>query len=280
MTHVVAADLSVAYSSPMSSDQRFSGDPEAAGDDRSAPGWQEADSQRFLDLGRIYTPRRDEIGTVVRDLIPAAIDDSFLGVDLGCGGGWLTEAILSHFAEARMLALDGSPAMLEAAARHLAPFGDRVMFRPFRLEDPSWIEASDEPLRCVVSSLVVHHLDGLGKQDLFRRVRERLEPGSALLICDLVEPTGPWGRHHMARAWDEEVERQSLELTGDLAAYEQFLADEWNLFDYPDPEVDKPSPLFEQLAWLREAGYEGVDAFWVRAGHAVYGGYKPEGAEA
>ena len=239
------------------------------------PGWQEADSAHFLDLGRIYTPRRGEIGAAFCDLIPAATDDPFLGVDLGCGGGWLTGVILRHFPAARMLALDGSPTMLEAAARTLAPFSDRVTFRPFRLEDPSWIAAVAGEVRSVVSSLAVHHLDGPGKQDLFRRVHERLEPGGALLLCDLVEPTGPWGRRHMARAWDEEVERQSLELTGDLAVYEQFQADEWNLFEHPDPEVDKPSPLFDQLSWLRDAGYEGVDAFWVRAGHAVYGGYRP-----
>src|SRR5688572_23581662 len=101
---------------------------------QSEPRWQESDSQHFLDLGRIYTPRRDEIATVFRDLIPAATDDEILGVELCCGGGWLTETILRHFTAARMLALDGSPAMLEAAATHLAEFGDRVEFREFRLE--------------------------------------------------------------------------------------------------------------------------------------------------
>ena len=35
-----------------------------------------------------------------------------------------------------------------------------------------------------------------------------------------------------------------------------------------------PSPLFDQLAWLSEAGFEPVDCFWLLAGHAVYGGYK------
>jgi hypothetical protein len=35
-----------------------------------------------------------------------------------------------------------------------------------------------------------------------------------------------------------------------------------------------PSPLSEQLVWLREAGFASVDCFWLRAGHAVYGGYR------
>ena len=241
-----------------------------------AAGWTEANSRAFLGTGRVVTPRRDEIGAVFRDLIPAASDEPFLAVDVGCGGGWLTETVLHHFVGARMLALDGSPTMLDAAARNLAPFGRRVTFRPFRLEDPGWVETIEENVRCFVSSLVIHHLDGPGKQDLYRRLFDRLEPGGALLVCDVLEPTGSHGRRHMARAWDAEVERQSLELTGDLAAFDRFRADEWNLFDHPDPDVDKPSTLPEQLRWLDEIGFTGVDAWWVRAGHAVFGGYKPE----
>src|SRR5688572_7830758 len=112
---------------------------DGAGDAVPEVGWREADSQLFLDVGRVYTPRRDEIATVFRDLIPAATDDPFLGVELCCGSGWLTEAILRHFPAARMLALDGSPAMLVAAAAHLSEFGDRVAFREFQLEADGWL---------------------------------------------------------------------------------------------------------------------------------------------
>ena len=77
----------------------------------------------------------------------------------------------------------------------------------------------------------------------------------------------------MARTWDKEVKRQSLEFAGDLRAYEQFVESQWNYFDYPDPG-DKPSSVAEQIRWLEEAGFTGVDVFWAMAGHAVYGGYK------
>jgi hypothetical protein len=43
-------------------------------------------------------------------------------------------------------------------------------------------------------------------------------------------------------------------------------------YRHPDP-LDRPSGLFEQLRWLAEAGFTGVDCFWMSAGHAVYGGY-------
>jgi len=44
-------------------------------------------------------------------------------------------------------------------------------------------------------------------------------------------------------------------------------------YRFPDP-ADSPSPLFDQLVWPRDAGYEGTDCFWMRAGHAIYGGFK------
>jgi hypothetical protein len=34
-----------------------------------------------------------------------------------------------------------------------------------------------------------------------------------------------------------------------------------------------PDRVFEQLRWLEEAGFRAMDCFWMRAGHAVYGGY-------
>jgi hypothetical protein len=39
--------------------------------------------------------------------------------------------------------------------------------------------------------------------------------------------------------------------------------------------MDKPSTLPEQLRWMEEAGFEEVDVFWARAGHALLGGYRP-----
>ena len=128
----------------------------------------------------------------------------------------------------------------------------------------------------MVSSLVVHHLDGDGKRRLFADLHTRLEPGGALLICDVVEAANAWGLRHMARSWNDEVERQSLEMRGNRRAFDRFIADKWNFHEFPDPDdvVDKPSRLVDQLEWLRDAGFTGIDVFWARAGHALFGGYR------
>jgi|SRR5215211_583645 len=239
-------------------------------------GWVETDSELFASLGEVFTPGREEIERTLLDHIPAERDEPFLAVEVGCGQGWLSEAVLRRFLGARVLALDGSPAMLRAAGGLLAPYGERVELRPFRLEDPTWISVIEGPVRCFLSSLVIHHLDGAGKRELFRGLREKLEAGGALLYADVIEARSEIGRRHMARAWDEEVRQRSLRLMGDESAYRAFAARDWNMYEHPDP-ADKPSGTAEQLRWLEEAGYVGADVPWARAGHVVFCAYEPAG---
>lgn len=238
-------------------------------------GWLETDSEIFATLGEVFVPGREEILRTILDHVPAAAGEAFLAVDIGCGGGWLSGAVLERFPGARVLALDGSSEMLQRAGELLAPYKERVGLRAFRLEDPDWPSGIGGPVRCFVSSLVLHHLDGKGKRGLFGKLLEKLEPGGALLYADLVEPRSEIGRRHLARAWNEETKRRSLKLTGDERAYRTFAEQQWNWYEHPDP-MDQPSSISEQLRWLEEAGFEGVDVPWARAGHAVFCAYSPE----
>ena len=90
-----------------------------------------------------------------------------------------------------------------------------------------------------------------------------------MVIADLVQPATPAAHALAAKAWDEAVRRRSLELAGGLAPYEEFGRRGWNLYAIPEPDpIDHPSPLFDQLRWLSEAGLTGVDVYWMQAGHA------------
>lgn len=45
----------------------------------------------------------------------------------------------------------------------------------------------------------------------------------------------------------------------------------------PDP-IDQPSALFDQIKWLEAAGLTSVDVHWLKAGHAIFSGFKTEQA--
>lgn len=94
-------------------------------------------------------------------------------------------------------------------------------------------------------------------------------------MMDLAESISDRTKGIFAGQWYDAVRDQSLEKTGELKAFEFFRDDGWNFYDVEVPdELDQPSRLIDQLIWLKEAGFREADCFWMRAGHAVFGGYK------
>ncbi|MBI1881058.1 MAG: hypothetical protein HYR94_23000 [Chloroflexi bacterium] len=167
----------------------------------------------------------------------------------------------------------GSAEMRSRTAGRLSAFGSRARVEPFdlyRIDD--WLSCL-EGVDCVVSSLVLHHLDGVEKQRLFVAIGERLSPRGALLIADLIQPQRPEASELFAATWDQSAKAQVQAKADSGHLFEQFVKAEWNYYYFPDP-VDKPSPLFDQLTWLKAAGFAVADCFWLQAGHAIYGGYK------
>jgi trans-aconitate methyltransferase len=240
--------------------------------------WDESASHTFLDTANLFVPARAEQMATIVGLIPAARDEAFTVVELGSGEGALAREVLTAFPHCHYLALDGSAAMREHARAALTEYGDRLELHPFELAQTDWRGELPQPLRCVVSSLVIHHLPGPGKQQLFSDLATRLELGGALLIADIVEPESARVAQVYAEQYDALVREQSLALYGNLSGFERFQEQRWNYFAYDygaGPESgDYPSPLANQLTWLHAAGFATADAFWLRAGHAVYGGYK------
>jgi tRNA (cmo5U34)-methyltransferase len=84
--------------------------------------------------------------------------------------------------------------------------------------------------------------------------------------------TPPSGVDLAAFEWDEAVKERAMAIDGNLSAFNFFAQQHWNTYRYPDP-VDKPSRLPDQLKWLEQAGFVDVDVYWMRAGHAIYGGF-------
>ncbi|HLW60297.1 MAG TPA: class I SAM-dependent methyltransferase [bacterium] len=251
----------------------------AAGERNDPARWTEADSEHFAELEEVIVPSRGEQLATIRDLIPAGPDEEFTVAELGAGDGTLASWVLERFPRCRYLALDGSAAMRERARVRLAPFAPRVEIRHFELARADWRRTLPQPLRCVVSALVVHHLSAEGKRALFTDLAARLEGGGALLIADLVEAAGPRAAGLFAAQWDGAVRDQSAGRPGGQRAFERFTVGGWNNYrlDTPDP-VDQPSRLIDQLDWLRGAGFSVVDCFWMRAGHAIFGGYRGRAA--
>ena len=235
------------------------------------PGGHEADWRTYRAMAPAAVPSRAEQIATLLTLCPFQQDDSFRAVELGAGEGHLSQALLELFPNASVLALDGSFEMLELARARLGRFGARGRTDTFDLKSEDWLPAVDGA-DLVISSLCLHHLNDDGKRSLFAALKLRLSERGALLIADLVAPRRAEAKRLFAETWDHAAEQQSLSETGSGELFDLFVDTEWNIYRYPDP-MDTPSPLFDQLQWLESAGFHGVDCFWMRAAHAIYGGF-------
>ncbi len=209
-------------------------------------------------------------------LIPGDRDEEFNVVELGAGDGALASTVMSSFPNCNVLAMDGSDLMRERLEALPESRTGRLQTADFDLADAEWPTRLPTPLRCVLASLIVHHLDGVeGKKRLFSSVASRLEPGGAFIIVDLVEPASSQARDTYVRQWDEGVRLRIEQSEEGPKAYDIFREHRWNFYEDPNPDpYDQPSPLLDQLNWLRDTGFSGVDCFWMYAGHAIFGGYK------
>jgi len=234
--------------------------------------WSEADSQDYRNLARYAVPERERQIAIITRLVEAANVPGDV-LDLCCGEGFLTHAIMAALPTTRLLAYDGSEAML-AETRKGAPDPDRVTVKLIDLARSDWRTFSP-PLRAAVSSLAIHHLDGREKRQLFADLHAAIAPGGVFVLADLVEPAQTIGTRISADLWDEETRRRALDADGEATGFEIFERAEWNYFRYGDDSgMDRPSTLTDHLDWLREAGFDGVDVHWLVAGHAIISAWR------
>lgn len=112
--------------------------------------------------------------------------DGLRVLDLGCGPGDFTVRVARAVPGAEVVGVDGSAAMLDAAAPTLAAADDvvdRVRLRRRLLPDD---ELAGERWDVVVSNSLLHHLADPGV--LWRTVRDCAVPGAPVFVSDLRRP--------------------------------------------------------------------------------------------
>jgi trans-aconitate 2-methyltransferase len=112
-------------------------------------------------------------GEAVLDRLPLAGDERVL--DAGCGSGRVTELLAGRLPRGRVVALDGSPAMVETARQRLARFGDRVEYVVADLGGPLPIE----PVDAILSTATFHWVPD--HDALFRNLAAILLPRGRLV---------------------------------------------------------------------------------------------------
>ena len=141
------------------------------------------DPESYLELMREEVPQYERLQDEMAAATAGA--EARRVLELGTGTGETARRVLAVHPAAQLVGIDESPGMLEAARSSLDPA--RVRLVEGRLQDP----LPDGPWDLVVSCLAVHHLDGEGKADLFRRIAAALAPGGRFVLGDVIVPENP-----------------------------------------------------------------------------------------
>ena len=170
-------------------------------------------------------------------------------LELGIGTGALTERCRRHRPDASCIGIDMDADVLRMAAARLG--AERVDLRV-----GSYLDAALPETDYVVASISLHHVrEEPTKRDLYRRCRQAVRPGGALIVADCFLPRAEAARAEGMTSW-----QRFLEKTYSAAEARAFL-EAW-------AEEDTYFALAQELEWLAEAGFQ-PDVVWRRDLFAV-----------
>lgn len=212
-------------------------------------------------LRRQLIPCFDEFYGAAVDLLPFPRGAAPRILDLGAGTGLLAAMLLERWPRARLTLVDLSGEMLGQARARFAGREGQVGIRVADyLADPL-----GGPYDAVVSALSIHHLPDPGKRAVFRRAFAALRPGGWFVDADNVLAPTPALAAKDRALWIARVRESGIDAP-DLAAA------------LLRTRLDVLSPLADQLAWMRRAGFDDVDCRYKWLHFAVFCGRRPAGA--
>jgi len=184
---------------------------------------------------RDYLGRADQIShrsegeAALLEFVPASTRRI---LDLGTGDGRLLALVRGEHPETEAVAVDFSPAMLDAARKRFG--GDsRVRIVEHNMDSPL---PDLGKFDAVISSFAIHHLVHERKRALYAEIFRMLNSGG--VFCNLEHVSSPTERLH-----------------------EEFLLRIGFTVETEDPS-NKLLDVETQLRWLREIGFVDVDCSW------------------
>jgi SAM-dependent methyltransferase len=193
-------------------------------------------------------------------------------LDLGCGDGILGDLLRSLYPSARLVLVDFSAPMLDAARKRLSHKASTV-FITADFGDPSWVDrvADQDPFDIIVSGFSIHHQPDARKRSLYAEIYQLLAPAGVFLNLEHVSSSS----RAVEELFDELFIDSLWEFHRTSANGQTRVGVAQGYYNRPDKEENILTPVEDQCEWLRSVGFTDVDCFLKIFELAVFGGRKP-----
>jgi len=192
-------------------------------------------------------------------------------IDLGCGTGNASMAMLQKMPAARVYLIDGSERMVQVAAKKISRAYPKAILgcKTANLADGDWDEGivgkgqAGEGYNAIVSTLVLEHLPFDRYQEAIAKCYRRLKPGGWLIAAEGYSQAGS----DMQEWFFEEMEERRKTVDPQLSDFVTRLRSEKETHYYASKA--------EKEEWWRQAGFVQVNVLWQYLCIALMAGRKP-----
>ncbi len=249
--------------------------------------------ERWEAMQNAYLPQRQHRFDLMFRLPNFPHDAPLRILDLGCGPGSVTFAMLRHYSNVRVVAVDADPVLLamgKALSADLADSADSsvesvqsVEFILADLRAAEWGAAYDGAFDLVVSATALHWLTDAHLAEVYQHVFRTLKPGGWFFNADHIAADDPalqaryrdllheWQRANFdagAEDWDSFWRGFEAALAQDGIPAQREAVTYWE-------GTDDGLPRQFHLDTLRACGFADVVVHWQDLGEALVGVRKP-----
>jgi tRNA (cmo5U34)-methyltransferase len=167
-------------------------------------------------------------------------------LDLGCGTGNLTAAILHHFPTAEIHALDISADILSECKNRFKENTNII----YHQHDFSTLNFPENHFDFIVSSIAIHHVKDDEKRKLYQQILALLKPNGLFEFAD------------QTRGITEEIYQTHITRWKTEAFKLGSTPENWDMWMQHQADHDHHTPVVWHLEQLKEIGFTNIDVLW------------------